>query len=187
MNIKGNAFLARKSLVEQEFGEKDWAGFIETYASRAPFFSQPIYALTQIPAETFLGFNRALMDRFYPGLEEKFVLWAVGEKSVEFALGEGQLRGIFKQGEYERFLRFAPNIWKGYYSEGEALVHGGPGASTELQIRGVPARLRNGYFEFVAMAFMKRGLELLGAKVECEALKSFSSGDEESRYRFTLS
>jgi hypothetical protein len=187
MNIKGNAFLARKSLVEQEFGEKEWAGFIKEYSKKDPFFADTIYALTQIPAEKFLAFNDTVRERFYPGRDANEVLWAVGEKSVEFALSEGQLRGIFKPGEYDRFLRFAPNIWKGYYSEGEASVHAGPSGSTELKIRGVPNELRHGYFEFVAMAFMKRGVELLGAKVKHEAVKSFSRGDDESLYRFIFS
>jgi hypothetical protein len=115
------------------------------------------------------------------------VLWRVGEKSAEFTLGEGRLRGTFRHGEAERFLRSFPNMWKSSYSEGEVSLLPGASGTYDVRLSGISSSFRNGYFEFVSMAFLKRGLELLGATVDHQALKSFSGGDEESLYRLTLS
>lgn len=183
MNVRGAAFLARKALLTREKGEAAWREFVTRYAQKDPFFKEPVLAITNIPAEKFLAFNDALVQRFHFGEPDAY--WTLGEKSAEWAFGEGQMKGVFKPGEYRRFLFGASAIWSSYFDSGSYKVSNGAGY-TDVTIRDVP--LKHPYFELSVMGFLKRGVELLGAHdVKYERLSGPSKGDDLIHYRFWVS
>lgn len=180
MEIKGTAFLARQDSVVADFGADAWRSFLTEYAKKDAVFTKPVMPVTWIPAESYVRFSEALLARFYKN--NPMAYWTFGENAVEQALTKGQLKAMFAQADYRRFLQFFPGVWKAYFSAGVAHVDAGEGYA-ELRITGVPRP--HAYFEYITMGFMKRGLEVLGAKnVKSERLKGFSKGDAECLYRF---
>jgi hypothetical protein len=183
MEIKGTAFLSRQAAVVADNGEAAWRAFLAEYAKRDAVFTKPVLPVSWLPVESFLGFSEALLARFYK--DDPMAYWTFGEKGVEHALTRGQLKVMFSQADYRRFLLFFPGVWKSYFNAGDAQVESSD-EHTDLRITGVSRP--HLYFEYITMGFMKRGLELLGAKaVRSERLKGFSKGDAEClyRYRFT--
>ncbi len=179
MNVKGVAFLARQSMLMARLGEDNWRNFVREYALGEPFFKQPVMPVTQIPAEIFLAFNDAVVERFFGNDAQAY--WAFGGGSGEYALREGPLKNIYGPGDLKRFVLFTPSIWKGYYTAGELT------ASVDGDFANVHTRspVPHVYFEYTAMGFVKAGLEMLGSKpVEYKVIKGYSRGDPESHYRF---
>ncbi|MFP2932356.1 hypothetical protein ACLESO_45820 [Pyxidicoccus sp. 3LG] len=180
MEIKGTAFLARHESVVADFGEPAWRAFLTEYAKKDPVFTKPVLPMTWIPAESYVRFSEALLARFYKNDPKAY--WTFGENAAGAALTKGQLKAMFSQADYRRFLQFFPGVWKAYFSAGSALVEAGDGRA-DLHITGVG--IPHAYFEYITMGFMKRGLEVLGAKnVKSERIKGFSMGDTECHYRF---
>lgn len=183
MNVRGVAFLARKALLVREHGEPTWRDFLSDYARRDPFFAEPVTAVTSIPAEKFLAFNDALVARFQGGDVQAY--WRLGEQSAEWALTEGQNKNLFQPGEYRRFLFAGSAIYSSYFDQGAYKTTTGAGY-TDVTIRDVP--IHHAYFELSVMGYLKRGLELLGAKgVRYERLSGFTRGDDFVHYRFWVS
>ncbi len=179
MKVKGVAFLARQNTLIPMLGEDTWRNFVKEYARREPFFEQPVMPVTLIPAETFLAFNDATVERFFEN--DAHAYWAFGEGSGQYALRDGPLKGIYGPGDFKRFCQFTPSIWKGYYTAGELTASVVSGVA-EVHTRSPVPHV---YFEYTAMGFIKAGLEMLGSKpVEYEVIKGFSRGDDESHYRF---
>jgi hypothetical protein len=183
MEVKGVAFLARQMMVIQDRGEATWRGFIQEFARREPVFAQTVMPVSRLPADAFVRFNEALVERLYNG--DVRMYWEFGVRSAEYALGQGQLKALFAPGDFRRFLLFTPGIWKGYFTEGELRVKAEANA-TELHLIGVPQP--HLYFELSVMGFAAGGLQLLGAKsLRHEVLKGFSKGNAEVLYRFYTS
>ncbi|MFP2931426.1 hypothetical protein ACLESO_40825 [Pyxidicoccus sp. 3LG] len=183
MEVKGVAFLARQQMMVQSHGEAAWKGFIADFAKKEPFFAMPIMPVTRMPADAFLRLNEELLARFYGNNKDAW--WQFGIKSAEYALGQGQLKTMFSQGDLRRFLLFTPGIWKGYFTEGDLNVTPAQG-HTDLSITNVPRP--HVYFELSVMGFAYGGLTFLGAKnLKHQVLKSYSKGDKEVLYRFNVS
>ncbi|QSQ22609.1 hypothetical protein JY651_47155 [Pyxidicoccus parkwayensis] len=183
MEVKGVAFLARQQMMVQSHGEAAWKGFLTEFAKQEPFFANPIMPVTRMPVDAFLRLNEELLARFYAGNKDAW--WQFGVKSAEYALGQGQLRTMFSQGDLRRFLLFTPGIWKGYFTEGELSVHPGQGY-TDLSITHVPKP--HVYFELSVMGFAHGGLSYLGARnLTRQVLKGYTKGDREVLYRFNVS
>ncbi|NMO17825.1 hypothetical protein HPC49_16740 [Pyxidicoccus fallax] len=180
MEIKGTAFLARHDAVVADFGEAAWRTFLTEFAKKDPVFTKPVLPMTWLPVDSYLRFSEELLARFYKNDPKAY--WAFGESASEHALTKGQLKAMFAQADYRRFLQFFPGVWKSYFTAGTAQVEAGE-RSADLRITGVP--ISHTYFEYITIGFMKRGLEVLGAKnVRTERLKGFSQGDNEVHYRF---
>ena len=183
MNVRGVAFLARRALLVREHGEAAWRSFLETYCKTDPSFREQVQAVTNIPAEKFLAFNDALVARFAQGDPQAY--WKLGESSAEWALTEGQNRGVFKPGEFRRYLFAGSAIYSTYFDRGTYKTTHGAGF-TDVTIREVP--IHHPYFELSVMGYLKKGLELLGAKdVRWERLAGFTKGDDFIHYRFWVS
>ncbi len=181
MMVKGVAFLARQSMLMQTLGEQTWNNFLAEQAQSEPLFAQPMLPISLIPAEVFLAFNDAAVDRFFNS--DRKAYFGFGEKSGEYALREGPLKGMFKPGDFKRFAQFTPSIWKNYYTMGELR------ASVDGDFADVhtSSPIPHVYFEYTAMGFVKAGLEMLSGKpVEHQIVKAFSRGDDTSHYRFRL-
>ncbi|NVJ05474.1 hypothetical protein HUW63_09530 [Myxococcus sp. AM001] len=182
MEVKGVAFLARQQLMVQTHGEAAWKAFLTDFAKKEPFFSKPVMPVSRMPADAFLRLNDELLARFYNN--DQSAWWRFGVKSAEYALGQGQLKAMFSQGDFRRFLLFTPGIWKGYFTEGDLNVQPGQG-HTDLHITHVPRP--HPYFELSVMGFAAGGLTYLGAQnLEHQVLKGFTRNDNEVLYRFNV-
>jgi hypothetical protein len=182
MHVKGIAFLARQAMMVAEHGEQKWRDYVTAYAERVPFFRNPVMPVTQIPAELFVAMQEDIVRTFYKGDPRTY--WRFGEQSGRHAITQGQLRGVFGQGDYLRFLQFTPRVWKGYFDEGQFVALKGD-SWADLHLTGVPVPHR--YYEESVMAFASGALQALGMKqVRHDVLKSFKAGEREVLYRFHL-
>ena len=182
MFVIGAAFLARQSMTIAELGEPAWKAFIEKFSEREPFFKTKILAITQVPVEKFVALNDALIAEHFGN--DPQVYWRFGLKSAEWSLTTGQNKGVFKPGEYARFLSYVPAIYASYYDFGKVTLHPAE-KHTDIQIADV--RIKHVYFEYSIMAYAVGGLKHLGAtNLRYEAQKGFSRGDDVVLYRFWL-
>jgi hypothetical protein len=178
MLVKGNAWLARNEAMEKQLGAEKWRAFLAKH--KPPFLAQPVMPISKIPVDQFLALHDAFVTEFFGG--DQMIYWRFGETSAEWAL-KNQLRGLFEQGEGRRFLGFSPNIYKGYFDEGELVLENAP-TEVDLIIRGI--ELRHVYFEYSIVGFAVGGLRVLGAPHNPVCIKGFSKGDDEVRYRFPV-
>jgi serine/threonine protein kinase len=185
MKVKATTLLSRRATLVEKVGEPAYEQFMRHVADEIPFFRAPMLPSTQIPVADFLKFNDLLVDRFYNG--DKRMYWTFGEQSGEWLSKNGPYVAQFQRGDYKRFWAILPAFWKTFYSEGEARVSSATesGRRSVLEIE-IVSPVEHVYFEYSVLGFVKRGLEVLGARVRVERLKGFSSGDREIRYRFTI-
>jgi hypothetical protein len=182
MNVKGAAFLARRSLVIASFGEEKWNALLARLAKREPFFRDIVLPVTQIPAQKFLLFNEMLIAEFFGG--DPKANWRLGEKGAEWALGEGPYKHLVKSRDVDAFIATAPKLWSTYYDEGAARAVR-QGSILDMRLMHIP--VSDVFFEYAVLGYFKRGLELVGANVkETRCIKGFSKGDHEVHYQFVL-
>lgn len=182
MMVKATGLLARKRMLAAEFGADKWEEFYQEFAEQEPFFRRALLATTLVPAEIYVKLNDALIQRFYDG--DSHAHWRFGEKSAEWAFAEGPYKTIFFTGDFKRFLADVPAIFKTYYTEGEARTSQ-DGNVLEVWLDGIP--FHHVYFEYTVMGYIKRGLELTGARgLVVAPIRAFSLGHPDVHYRFTV-
>jgi hypothetical protein len=184
MEVKGTAFLARKVMLIEEIGQERYAQFLAEFAEQEPFFRQPISATTLIPIGAFIAFNEVLVSTFYGGDVRSYLQF--GEKSADYALIFGPFKRIRETHSIAAFVDSARVIYQGYYTAGRA--EGSlEGQTAELRVIGIPSEHKHLYFEYVIVAFFRRGIELTGAhSVTMTRVLGFSNGDDEIRYRYSI-
>jgi hypothetical protein len=184
MEVKGTAFLARKVMLTEEFGEDRWNGFLRELSARQPIFGEPIHATTLIPMPVFVAFNDAAAITFYGGDPCAFLRF--GEKSAEYALVLGPFKRIRETNSVAVFVESARFIYQSYYTAGRA--EGSlEGDIADLKLLAVPAEHRHLFLEQASAAYIRRGMELISMhSVAMECLRGFSRGDEEVHYRYTI-
>ncbi len=182
MNVKGTAFRARADMVIKMYGEARWRSFIDRYAEQVPFWKQQIFALTLIPAETFLAFQDELVDLFFGGEPQTY--WDFGASSAEWSLTKGPYKTFLETRDVATFVRSAlRSLWNAYYTAGK-LEGEMKGNVVHVRITGVPTP--HIHFEYSVMGYIKKALELMGSKVEEKRIKGFDSEDKEIYYQFHL-
>lgn len=183
MHVKGIAYLARESMMMAAHGADTWRSFMADFSRTEPIFKGQILPITRIPAEAFLRLNDALVQRFYKGDPQAY--WAYGEQSAQFAMTQGQLKGLFQPGEFQKFLMSTPAIWKGYFDAGElAAIPSGPG-TIDIRIFDVP--IKHVYFEYSVVGFGKGGMKVPKAPhPDPQLIRGFSKGDDDVLYRFRI-
>jgi hypothetical protein len=182
MRVKGVAYLARRSGLVHEWGEERTNSFLTEFAEREPFFKQQIYPVTLIPADAFLKLNEELLRRFYNNDIDTF--WKFGVLSADWAFGAGPNRGLYSSQNYSALISSAPMLWAAYFDAGRVEVseHGNV---ADVHILDVP--IKHVYFEYSVLGYLKRGLELTGAKkLELKRIKGFSVGDNDILYQFVI-
>lgn len=182
MHVKGIAYLAREASMVQSHGAERWRSFIDAWRKEHPQFPATVLPISKIEADDFIALNDAMVRAFYGG-DVTRAYWDFGEKSGQFALTQGQLKGLFQPGECRRFLQFTPAVYKGYFDGGEIKVIDHP-QSVEIHIQHVPAHV---YFEYSVLGFAKGALEVLGSPHPTpECVRGFSRGDPDIFYRFRI-
>lgn len=182
MEVRGTAFLARKSQILNSLGEEKWVKFIEKLSEKDAYFKNVIVGISLIPVEKFLLFQEELTREFFNN--DQMTYWTMGEKSAEFALIEGPYKIFLKSRDLKNFIeQSVPSLWNLYYTAGEIKTKY-ENKVAEIEIKG----LINWhiYFEYVIAGYVKRALELLEANFEVKKIKGVSSGDKEIHYQFLL-
>jgi serine/threonine protein kinase len=180
MKVKATQLLSRRAMLVERLSEPVYEQFLVDIGKEIPFFQKTLLPSTQIPVADFLRFNDTLVDRFFNG--DKRIYWTFGEQSGEWLSKNGPYVNQFKRGDFKRFWVILPAFWKTFYSEGETRISG-DGAQLDIVI---DSPVEHVYFEYSVLGFVKRGLEVLGARVRVDRIKGFSSGDREIHYRFTI-
>lgn len=183
MNVKGAAFLAREALMIASQGAPRWQDYLTAYAEREPFFRQLITDRTLIPAEVFLAFNEDLIQRFFGGDQRAY--WTFGERSAQYTLAQGPLKGLFRPGDLQVWLEYTPQLFQSYFDAGRVEVRNATETTAEIWIGEVP--IPHVYFEYTLGGFTEGGLKAVGARSPSpERLRGFSRGDSDVLYRFHL-
>jgi hypothetical protein len=184
MEVKGSAFVARKALIEKEHGAARFEELLEKVRLTEPAFRQPILATTRIPLDAFLRFNDRVVAELYDGDDQSY--FRFGEASAIWALTSGPYKHLVTNKSVAEFAASAPNIYRTYFTEGEAKAEV-TGDRITLRLFGIEARYRHVYVEYAIMGYFKKGLELVSArKVKMTAERGFARGDAEILYHFNL-
>ena len=134
----------------------------------------------KLPADLFVQMQDELVKELYGG--DPMAFWHIGVKSGQFAVTQGQLKGLFKPEETRRFILFTPHIYRGYFDGGE-LTATPRGEVVEIAISGVPPHI---YFEYSILGFLQGGLQALDPKAAPpRRVKGFSKGDDTVLYEVT--
>ena len=120
MNVKGSAWLARRSMLIAEFGQAAYDDFIGELRREDPTFDVPSLPTSKVPIEGFLKFNDRAIDRFYGGDLETY--FTFGAASADYFSSGGPYQKTFFSADWHTFLRRAPLLWAQVYDEGEVQV-----------------------------------------------------------------
>jgi hypothetical protein len=180
MNVKGTAFLARKMLLEAEFGESVAKKYLDEAVAAVPSFPQLVLASTLIPMAPFLALQDELLRRYYDNDPMSF--FRFGETSAEWALTKGPYKGLAANKDIDTFIRQGSALYKTYFDVGSASTSLEDG-HVAYRIDGVPREFRHLYVEYATLGYFKHALELLGAtNVEAKRIQGFSSGNANVLY-----
>jgi hypothetical protein len=159
MNMKGTAFLARKKLIIDKFGQPAWDGFLQSLLSDAPIFAKPVMASTSIPIEQFLKFQEALVKTFFKGNVKAY--WEMGAASAQWSLTDGPYRAFLDKRDLKALIDALPSIWSNYYDRGRievALVD----KVLHMRLHDIP--VWHVSFELMVMGYFHRALEMFSRR-----------------------
>jgi hypothetical protein len=183
MRIKGTALLARKRVIENTFGEAAWRELIEGMRGAYPSFDEPLTAATLYPVPDFLAIHDEIIRRFYGGDDK--VYFKLGEQSAEWALTQGPYKTFMRRKDITSFVESFPNLWAAYFHEtastGTATK---TGSTIVLEARNLP--VWHPYFEYLIAGYVKKGLELLGARVTMYCREGGPNAGNGFKYEFEL-
>ena len=188
MTVKGTAFLARRFLLEQEFGaqfgmERAQQMFDEA-AAAVTSLPHPILASTPIPMKAYLEFQDELVKRYYQNDPTAF--FRFGERSAEWSLTQGPYKRIVEDKDIALFATQGEVLFRNFYDVGSAhtsLVDG----VIEFHIEGVPVPYRHLFLEYATLGYFRRALEMLGGRnVRLKRLRGFSLYDADVYYQITF-
>ncbi|AKF11367.1 hypothetical protein [Sandaracinus amylolyticus] len=185
MEVKGTAFLARKTLLVHELGEEKFTRFLERFAEKEPVFREPILATSLIPIKPFLALNDAIVAELYGGDIESY--FRVGAASAEWSLTQGPYKHMRETKSLDSFAGMGRVLYANFFTKGraETVKHGN---RVELRISEVAREYHHPYFEYAICGYFKRGLELVGGgRVDMKRIRGFTKGDADVFYEFHLS
>jgi hypothetical protein len=183
MRIKGTALLARKSIIEEAFGEDAWRKVMEDVGETHPSLGQPLTATTLYLVPDFLALHDEIIRRFYGGNDEAYM--RLGEQSAEWALTQGPYKTFMMRKDVRSFVESFPNLWAAYFHEttstGTATMTGN---IIVLEAKNLP--VWHPYFEYLIAGYMKKGLELLRAHVTMRRIEGGPNAGKGFKYEFDL-
>lgn len=182
MEVKGTAFIARKTMLEKEHGAARFDEVLQKVIARDPVFATPILATTRLPLDAFIRFNEAVVRELYAGDDQSY--FRFGEASAQWALTAGPYKHLVENKSIREFAASAPNIYRNYFTSGDAQAEV-DGARVTLRLFGID--VPHVYFEYAIMGYFKRGLELVsGKKIQMTRERGFSKRDPDVLYRFGI-
>ncbi len=185
MQVKGTAYLARKTMLERDKGVERVEALIRRFIADHPGFPNPVLATSLLPIREFMELNNRFVDELYDG--DTMSYWTFGRGSAEWALTEGPYRRIREQKSLDEFVGSAPLLYRNYFTEGGARAQRDPDGTVQLWIEGIPAEFHHVYFEYAIVGYFERGLEMVSGKpVRHTRVAGFSAGNDHVHYRYRL-
>lgn len=190
MEVKGTAFLARRSMLVREIGEERFRAFFARVAEREPLFGRPILATTTLPIRPFLAFNDMIVRELYDGDVRSYVRF--GEASAEWSLTEGPYKNMVTSKSLDQFAGMGRLLYANFFTAGraESALRPAGGADrqvVDLRLLDVPRECHHPYMEYAIPAYFRRGLELVAhATVSMRALRTYGKGDPEVHYEYVV-
>jgi hypothetical protein len=169
MNMKGTAFLARKKMIIEKFGQPAWDAFLRGIAAEAPAFAAPVIASTTVPIEQFLVFQEALVNTFFKGNTRAY--WDMGAASAQWSLTEGPYRAVLDRRDFKELVTTLPGLWSNYYDEGKLAATLEDGI---VHVRFTEIPVWHVSFELMVMGYFQRAFELFSKRKV--AVKRVSGG-----------
>jgi hypothetical protein len=183
MEVKGTAFIARRSFLARVHGEARFHEVMAEVIQRDPLFADTIVATTRIPVDAFLRFNEVMVDRLYAGDEQSYVTFGVA--SAEWALTQGPYKHMVQEKSVERFAASAPVIYRTYFTDGDARGEVVSPRRVDTFITGIA--VHHVYFEYAIMGYFARGLELVSRRMVTKKIhRGYSRDDADVHYEFQL-
>ena len=180
MNVKGTAFLARKLLLERQFGEDSAKRMLEEAVAAVPEFPPLVLASTSIPMTPFLALQDELLRRHFANDPKSF--FQFGEMSADWALVKGPYKGLAANKDIDGFATQGAALFRTYFDTGTAAtsMHGD---HITYRIDDIPKAFRHVYVEYPTLGYFTRALEILGAThVETRRIRGFSIGSDDVFY-----
>jgi hypothetical protein len=159
MNVKGTAFLARKKMIIDKFGQPAWDKFLRALAAEVPAFAAPVIASTTVPIEQFLRFQEELVFTFFRGNSQAY--WDMGAASAQWSLTDGPYRAVLDRRDFKELVAVLPGLWSNYYDEGR-LTATTDGGVVHVRVSEIP--VWHVSFELMAMGYFQRAFELFSKR-----------------------
>jgi hypothetical protein len=183
MDVKGTAFLARRTFVARDHGPDAFDRVLADVAKTHPILAEPVVATTRIPVLDFIALNDAIVERLYKGDPQSY--FRFGEESAVWGLTVGPYKGLVAEKSVRGLVASVPTIYKSYFNEGECTAKLTDEDHAELRIQKLEHR--HVYFEFAISGYFARGLELVSDRlVTMNKLRGFSLGDRDVHYEMLL-
>jgi hypothetical protein len=183
MDVKGTAFLARRTFVTRDHGADAFEAVVAHVAKLHPSLGEPVVATTRIPVRAFIALNDEIVMRLYGGDQQSY--FRFGEESAVWGLTVGPYKSLVAEKSVRGLVASVPVIYKSYFSEGECIAKLKDESCAELRIQGVEPR--HVYFEYAISGYFARGLEIVSDRlVKMNKLRGFSLGDRDVHYEMLL-
>lgn len=156
VRVKGTAFIARRKMVVEQFGQKAWDEILAKVATEVPEFRKEIFASGSVPIEAFMKLQEALLQQFYKNNIKAY--WEMGVRSAQWSLTEGPYKKFLDSKDIPSLVKLFPAMWTNYYDEGNLV------GSVENKV--VHAKIQNLKIwhislENMVMGYLQRALELV--------------------------
>jgi hypothetical protein len=183
MDVKGTAFLARRTFVSRDHGADAFDRVLAHVAKTHPVLAEPVVATTRLPVLAFIALNDEVVTRLYGGDQQSY--FRFGEESAVWGLTQGPYKGLVAEKSVRGLVASVPNIYRSYFSEGECVAKLAAESRAELRISGIEPR--HVYFEYAISGYFARGLEIVSDRaVKLNKLRGFSLGDKDVHYEMVL-
>jgi hypothetical protein len=183
MDVKGTAFIARRTFVSRDHGSAAFEAVVATVAKTHPILAEPVVATTRLPVRAFIALNDEIVTRLYAGDVQSY--FRFGEESAVWGLTVGPYKGLVAEKSVRGLVSSVPTIYRSYFSEGECIAKLLDGDRAELRLQGIEPR--HVYFELAIAGYFARGLEIVsGRAVKTTRLRGFSLGDKDVHYEMGL-
>jgi hypothetical protein len=185
MTVKGSAFLARKFLLEKEFGDLHGSArarsMFEEVVAAVPSLPAQILATTPIPMGAYLQFQDELLRRHFKNDPRAF--FRFGEASAEWSLTNGPYRRLVADRDIVSLAAQGAVFYRNYYDTGFS-VTAFEGDHVSQRLQGIPAPFHHVFLEYATVGYFKRALEMVtSVPIRIERVRGFSVGDPDIHYR----
>jgi len=183
MDVKGTAFIARRTFVSRDHGAGAFEAVVASVAKAHPILAEPVVATTRLPVRAFIDLNDEIVKQLYSGDQHSY--FRFGEESAVWGLTVGPYKGLVAEKSVRGLVASVPTIYRSYFSEGECVAKSLDDDRAELRIGGI--ELHHVYFEYAIAGYFARGLELVGGRtVKTTKHRGFSIGDNNVHYEMVL-
>ena len=176
--------MTTKATIIEAFGDERWNSFVAKLAEKDKYFkNNMIMSITFIPLEKIIVFFDELIDEFFNGDKESYVMF--GMVGAKFGLSpKGPYGSYLLTNDTKKFIESGlPSLWATYYDAGTVT------ARFENNVAYVKVDgflVKHVYFEKLLMGFFKQTIKAFGKKSVATMVRSLTKGDGDMYFKFEL-